>query len=297
MSAIVKSAAGVAVGSIAVGGSVMVIPLTPILIGAGIIAGTIIAVAGIRTSPKLKIAKLQTKAGDDKFYLQASAGDFCSVNANAGNRLVAKVQFQESDYFEMLKTEDGRFAFQASNNLAVAVDRNQGGVLVANQLEVRESELFTLEEQKDSFVAFKSSHGKYLSLYPDAGKLLRANASSIGATELFRILIMKDQITITKTIEIRRTVTVNLGIHNYKEIVEHYKGWFVGKIFNWFFREKSEEEIRKQVKEQLEAELKSQIEDAINKELDARLSEEATRRIGLKLKEKIIEATVVTTVK
>ena len=308
MSSIIKGGMGIAAGGLAVAGSATIIPLTPILILAGILGGTVVAVAALG-SPKgsnfktKAIAKIQTSKGVDKFYVQSLTGDYCSAELSSDCRLTCNRKVvREWECFEMLKTDDGRFAFQASNQKYISADRDKGGLLIANRDQIDDWELFTMEERADCFVSFKASNGKYVSR-TQADAALKAIATSIGEAELFRVLIikdhiaMKDSITITKTIEIKRTVTVNLGIHNYKEIVEHHKGWFMGTIFNWFFSGKAEEEVRKQVKQQLEAELKSQIEDAINKELDARLTEEATRRIKLKLKEQVIEASVVTTVK
>jgi hypothetical protein len=211
--------------------------------------------------------------------------------------LTGKKQIQEIEYFEMLRTDDGRFAFRASNNRYITVERNNGGLLVAEKDELHESDLFTMEERRNSLVAFRSNQGKYVSLGQDNSRLLKANASSVGESEQFRILIMKDQVTITKTIEISRSVSVNIGIRNYEEITKHHQGWFVGTIFNWLFPEQAKEKIRKKVKEKLDAKLKSRIEEAINEQLDSRLAEEVTNNIKVELAENKIEATVVTTVK
>jgi hypothetical protein len=211
--------------------------------------------------------------------------------------LTGQQQIQGPESFEMLKTDDGRFAFRTPNNRFVTVEHSQDGLLVASQNEIRESDLFTLEEHRDSLVAFKSRHGKYVSLGSEDNHSLKANASSAGKSEMFRIMIMKDQVTITRTIEIKRSVTVNLGIHNYEAIAKHHKGWFVGVILNWIFSDKTRETIRTKIAERLDAKLKSRIEDAINERLDSQLAEEVTRNIQLELAENKIEATVVTKVK
>jgi predicted DNA-binding transcriptional regulator len=197
----------------------------------------------------------------------------------------------------MLKTDDGRFAFRAAKNQHVAVVQSKGGLLVANQSEIRESDLFTLEEHKDSFVAFKSSNGKYISFGGKDRESLKANATSVGESELFRVLIMKDQVTITKTIEVSRSVTVNIGVHNYEEIAKHHKGWFLGTIFNWVSPDKTKQKIRSKIKEMLDEKLKLRIEAAINDALDAQLGQEVTKEILAELADQKIKAAVVTIVK
>jgi hypothetical protein len=109
-----------------VGGSLTIIPLTPVLIGAGIVAGTIVAVNLNRSPAKLKMAQLQTQTGDDKFYIQSFAGAFYSVEPGEDYRLTAKSQIQELEFFQMLKTDDGRFAFRAAKNQHVAVLQSKG---------------------------------------------------------------------------------------------------------------------------------------------------------------------------
>lgn len=196
----------------------------------------------------------------------------------------------------MLKTNDGRFAFRTANNQHVAVEQSKGGLLIANQNGIRESDLFTLEEHKDSLVAVKSSYGKYISFGGKESESLKANATSVGESELFRVLIMNDQVTITKTIEINRSVTVNIGVHNYEEIAKHHKGWFIGTFLNWASPAKTRREIRSKIKEELNEKLKSRIEAAINDALDAQLGQEVTKEIQAELVDQKIKATVVTTV-
>ncbi len=61
MSHIVRVTAGVVVGTVAVGGSALIIPLTPILIGIGLIGATTVAVTSIKKSktrnPKIRAAE------------------------------------------------------------------------------------------------------------------------------------------------------------------------------------------------------------------------------------------------
>jgi uncharacterized membrane protein YphA (DoxX/SURF4 family) len=52
MSHLVRVSAVVVVGTVAVGGSALVIPLTPILIGIGLIGATAVAVTSIKSSKK-----------------------------------------------------------------------------------------------------------------------------------------------------------------------------------------------------------------------------------------------------
>jgi hypothetical protein len=68
MSHIVRVTAGVAVGTVAVGGSALVIPLTPFLIGIGLIGATVVAVTSIKSS---KTRKARIRANDNKQKLES----------------------------------------------------------------------------------------------------------------------------------------------------------------------------------------------------------------------------------
>lgn len=308
MSQIVRAGAGLALGTIAVAGSATLIPLTPILILAGIVGGTVVAVSALTgskggNSKSKSIAKIQTSKGGDKFYVQSLAGDYCSVELNSDCRLTCnRKSVQEWEYFEMLRTDDGRFAFQASNKKYVSVDRNKGGLLIANRDQIENDELFTMEDRPDSFVAFKASNGKYVSRRQDDNALLKAMAPSVGDWELFRVMTkqdqvaMKDPITITETVVVKKTLEVKIDILNHEEIIMDRKGWFFGTAINfasWLGYKGAKNTIKAGVKKELNGNLKSSIEKGIDAELAYRLCEEVSQRIVKELGANNIKAIVI----
>jgi len=309
---------GVAVGG-AVGGSALVIPLTPILIGAGIVAGTVVMVSflnnrrkeqtaksrsGNDASKTNKIQKVQLKGGEDTFYIQSLAGDFCSVEGDSDCRVTCNRKcVQDWETFRIMRADDGRVAFQGANERFVSIDWNRAGLLVANQKEITDSSLFTMQERGDSFITLQSKDGRFVSRRQDDNTLLKASADSAREWELFRFMIMKDQITISETINITKTISVNIDITNYSEIVKHHKGWFLGGIINtvskvlpekWTWQEKKV--IRDSVRNQLTEKLKSRIEEAVSAELSSRLGKEVSLGISDELATQKIKATVVTSV-
>lgn len=187
---ITSYAAHLAVGAVSIGGAATTIPLVPILIGVGLVAGTVMAVSCLNSSTKIQLAKLQTTSGDGKFFIQSYAGDYCTAELNWGSRLTSNRKIvQDWEHFEMLKAVDGRVAFRASNNNFVCADRNRGGLLVADRQQVSDWELFTLEEH-GPFVALKSSDGNYVSRREDDKTLLKATAPAAREWELFRVMKM-----------------------------------------------------------------------------------------------------------
>ena len=312
MSTIVRAAGGLAVGTVAAAGSATIIPLTPILILAGIAAGTVVAVSALSGSKRREtkpeeIAKIQTSKGGDKFYVQALVGDYCVAELDSDCRLTCNRQnVKEREYFEVLRSKDGRFAFQASNGRFVSADRDQGGLLIANRERIEEWELFSIEERTGALVAFKASNGKYVSRTRDEHKLMKAIAPSVGESELFRITIgkdlvaMKDPITITQKIVIQKTVEVKIDILNHEELagdqLQEKYGGPVGKILGttawWLAPGSVKKKIDSVVEELLKSEL-ANIEERILTALPARLDEEITKRFLVKN----VKATVIIAVK
>jgi hypothetical protein len=313
MSHFVKAAGSLAVSAgpiaVAVAGGATVIPLTPVLIGLGLLSGTLVAVSYIisprgRDSKIKKAAKIQTSKGGDKFYVQSLVGDFCSAELGSDFRLTCnRKNVQEWEYFEVLKMDDGRFAFQASNKKYVSADRNKGGLLIADRDQIDDWEMFSIEQQEGAYVAIKASNGKYVSRTQDGNFSLKATATSIGKSELFRTMInrdqitMKDPITITKKIVIEKTIEVKIDIIKHEEAVKHQKGWFWGVSINWWDPEKAREGVKAGVTEKLDATLKSSIEEQIDIKLSSMLCEEVSQQITEELEKNKIVATVITEMK
>jgi hypothetical protein len=311
MSTIVRAAGGLAVGTVALTGSATIIPLTPILILAGIAAGTVVAVSAFsgskrRATKPEEIAKIQTSKGGDKFYVQTLAGDYCAAELDSDCRIACNRQYpQEREYFEVLRSNDGRFALRASNGRFVSVDRDKGGLLIANRERVEEWELFYIEERPGALVAFKASNGKYVSKRRDDHSLLKAIAPSIGESELFRITVgkdlvaMKNPIIITQKIVIQKTVEVKIDILNHEELAgdwlkEKYgpAGKIVSKTAWWLAPGSVKKKINSMVEELLKSEL-ANIEERILTALPSKLDEEINKQFTVKN----VQATVIIVVK
>ena len=308
MSHIVRVAGGVAIAGVgALGVNVLSIPLAPVVITVGLIGGTVVLVSyikraiGSNPNPQ-EIKKLQTTKGGDKFYLQSQAGDYCSAELNSDCRLMGnKTGVQESGRFQIMKADDGRFAFQASNQRFLSADQNKGGLLIADRNEIGDWELFTMEDRGNSFVALKASNGKYVSKAQDGSALLKATSTNVGASELFRTMIeqdqiaLKDPISITETIVIKKTISVVIDILECKEAIKHRYGNIRGTIINLVCSKKwLKKVIATMVMKELSENLKISIEQQIDAALSSRLSEEVSQRITEKLASEEIIATVIT---
>jgi hypothetical protein len=300
-----------AAGGVAIGGSAVIIPLAPVLIAGGILAGTVVMVSYLNNSrkkkeakyrgmlPAPKVMKVKIKGGDDRFFIQSWTGEYCSIEINSSLHLTCnRKSAQEWETFRIMRADDGRVAFQGANQRFVSVDDDKGGLLVANRDDITDSNLFTMEERDDSFVTLKSRNGKFVSRQADQNTFLKASSDSARQQELFRFMVMKDQINFTETINVRKTISVNIDIHNYKEVVKHHKGWFQGSIINnvSILAKSAQKEIRDEVTRQLTEKLRSQIEEAVNAELSNRLGKEISTKITEELSLEKIDATVVTSV-
>ena len=109
-------------------------------------------------------------------------------------------------------------------------------------------------------------------------------------------MIRDDHITITETILIKRTISVTIEIHNYKEIVQQNQGKVIGTLTYWLCSKRVEDAIKTKVMEQIEGKLKAPIEERINAEFSSRVCEDVTKEISAQLAAKKIKATVRTSV-
>jgi predicted DNA-binding transcriptional regulator len=272
-------------------GGVTTIPFGPIVIVAGIAAGTIVAIKLINKSGKYgKVNKLERTDGDDRFYVQGFGGEYWSAEPTTGQLKCSSRNVQEWETMQVMQTEAGRYVFRASNSRYVSVDPN--GTLVANQADIENSEPFTIEEHDDSFVAFKTSCGKYVSRREDEGGLLKAMAAAAKEWELFRLMVMKDQIIITETVTVKQTLSINIDVLNYSEITKRHVGWLRGTFYNIFSPMKAKQEIKRRIMEDLGRELRPRIEEMIKTELSTRLGREVAAKMKQELAKRNIQANV-----
>ena len=309
-STIVKTSLGVSTSVLAVSGGLTVIPLAPVLILAGLVGGTVIAVSAINSGKsstsgkragKQAPAKIQTAKGGDHFRIQCLGGGFCNVELDSDCRITSgHPNAHGSTCIEILKVSDGRFAFKAPNQKFISADRNRGGMLVADRDSIDEWELFTIEEHTGAYVALKASNGKYVTRCPDSVGTLKANASTPGKDGLFQTMInseqvaMKDPIVVTKKIIIEKTIEVKIDILDYEEAVKMEKGWFFGRLVNWLAPEKARQMVKERVEKEIEDKLKARVEEQIDIKLSALLCDEVSQKINAELASSAVGAAVVT---